>query len=45
MMVGERAAIGFDRATIGVGVHWGFGTLWINFLGFYLNLYLGRQIK
>lgn len=43
MRIGNRFAVGFDRtAWAGFGLFFHTQTLWVDFLGFYLNLYLGK---
>lgn len=43
MRIGDRLAGGFDRtAWAGFGLFFHTRTLWVDFLGFYLNLYLGK---
>lgn len=46
MTIGKRLAVGFDRyAWAGFGFFFHTETLWIDFMGFYLSLHLGRQEK
>lgn len=44
MTIGKRLAVGFDRtAWIGFGLAFYARTLWVDFFGLYLSVYLGRK--
>lgn len=46
MRVNDRLHVGFDKGSwAGVGIWVSMQTLWVDFLGLYFNLYIGRAEK
>jgi hypothetical protein len=43
MIKSQRLAFGFDRHIMGVGISYVHKTLFLDFFGLYLNVYLGKS--